>query len=523
MKFSVLSPVLRAACLGLALLSLAACAVQGTPSAQVNGKAPSRRAVPLSDSAKASLAYLSFLDHFHRMQRFLSGPMDQGAMDQLLDEQKLAAESLDQLMAVQPQPALYLEKAGLYLLNRQQLGQAKAIIKEGLERFPGDKSLRLSLVNLYNAEQRFDAAASVLEEYLQDNPDDQAASVFLARLLVDKNDPGKALAILEKIPADRQDLEVLQLTGRALALSGKTRQAHAVLERALALEPNSVETLAELAYVLEMDKDFKGAEKAYERMLTLGDPAPEVRLRLIHLNLERGNPAKALDVALQGQKSPTFLLEAAKIFMNQKAYAQASAVLDQLDAQAQTRPEILFYRAAIAFEGENDPEKALGFMTQVPDASPLAERGLTFRIHLLHLLGRKAEALDLAAAAKARFPHSREILLAEVGVYEEEREFDSALARLDQILAQWPGDIEILYRKGVLLDKKGDRAGAMEVMEGIIATDGTIQQLRVVSGHPLLVQSALDAVRQWRYKATRLNGEPVEVIAPIDVHFILSN
>ena len=60
-------------------------------------------------------------------------------------------------------------------------------------------------------------------------------------------------------------------------------------------------------------------------------------------------------------------------------------------------------------------------------------------------------------------------------------------------------------------------------LEGIIARDGTIQQLRVLSGHPLLVQAALDAVRQWRYKPTHLNGEPVEVIAPIDVNFILSN
>lgn len=60
-------------------------------------------------------------------------------------------------------------------------------------------------------------------------------------------------------------------------------------------------------------------------------------------------------------------------------------------------------------------------------------------------------------------------------------------------------------------------------LEGIIAKDGTIQQLKVLSGHPLLVPAAVEAVRQWRYRPTRLNGEPVEVIAPIEVNFILSN
>jgi protein TonB len=55
----------------------------------------------------------------------------------------------------------------------------------------------------------------------------------------------------------------------------------------------------------------------------------------------------------------------------------------------------------------------------------------------------------------------------------------------------------------------------------VIGTDGTVRELRVVSGHPLLVQAALQAVRQWVYKPTMLNGYPVEVESPIDVHFTL--
>jgi protein TonB len=60
-------------------------------------------------------------------------------------------------------------------------------------------------------------------------------------------------------------------------------------------------------------------------------------------------------------------------------------------------------------------------------------------------------------------------------------------------------------------------------LEGIIAKDGTVQQLRVVSGHPWLAPAALEAVRQWRYRPTYLNGEPIEVQIPIDVNFTLSN
>ncbi len=56
----------------------------------------------------------------------------------------------------------------------------------------------------------------------------------------------------------------------------------------------------------------------------------------------------------------------------------------------------------------------------------------------------------------------------------------------------------------------------------IIGKDGTIQNLQLVSGHPLLVPSATEAVKQWVYKPTLLNGEPVEVITQIDVNFTLS-
>jgi protein TonB len=56
----------------------------------------------------------------------------------------------------------------------------------------------------------------------------------------------------------------------------------------------------------------------------------------------------------------------------------------------------------------------------------------------------------------------------------------------------------------------------------IIGKDGTIQNLQLVSGHPMLVQSATEAVKQWIYKPTLLNEEPVEVITQIDVNFTLS-
>lgn len=66
------------------------------------------------------------------------------------------------------------------------------------------------------------------------------------------------------------------------------------------------------------------------------------------------------------------------------------------------------------------------------------------------------------------------------------------------------------------------RVAGVVRLQAVIGRDGRIQEVQLLSGHPLLVKAALETVRQWRYSPTLLNGEPVEVATQIDVHFILN-
>lgn len=61
------------------------------------------------------------------------------------------------------------------------------------------------------------------------------------------------------------------------------------------------------------------------------------------------------------------------------------------------------------------------------------------------------------------------------------------------------------------------------VMEAIISPQGAIEDLRVISGPPLLITAAMEAVKQWRYRPTFLNGVPCQVETTITVNFILDN
>ena len=60
------------------------------------------------------------------------------------------------------------------------------------------------------------------------------------------------------------------------------------------------------------------------------------------------------------------------------------------------------------------------------------------------------------------------------------------------------------------------------VLQAVISKQGAIENLRVLTGHPMLVPAAIEAVRQWRYRPYILNSEPVEVETQITVNFSLT-
>jgi TonB family protein len=66
------------------------------------------------------------------------------------------------------------------------------------------------------------------------------------------------------------------------------------------------------------------------------------------------------------------------------------------------------------------------------------------------------------------------------------------------------------------------REGRVE-LHAIISTAGTIESLEVISGDPFFIESAITAVREWRYRPTILNGRPIEVDTRITVIYTLSH
>jgi periplasmic protein TonB len=84
-------------------------------------------------------------------------------------------------------------------------------------------------------------------------------------------------------------------------------------------------------------------------------------------------------------------------------------------------------------------------------------------------------------------------------------------ALIHKVQPQYPAVARLMHLEGTVR------------LQAIIGKDGSVRELQVLSGNPILVQSAFAAVREWRYQPTQLNGEPVEVETYITVNFILGH
>ena len=81
---------------------------------------------------------------------------------------------------------------------------------------------------------------------------------------------------------------------------------------------------------------------------------------------------------------------------------------------------------------------------------------------------------------------------------------------------------QLIYRKDAEYPKIAKQTGARGVvtLKAMIGKDGLIKSVKVVSGHPMLTNAAVEAVKQWRYRPTLLNGQPVETETEVLINFV---
>jgi len=381
-----------------------------------------------------------------------------------------AAAVLTALAKVSPTPQVLLDLANM----QWGLGQRDAaieILSDAVRRFPDEKQLTFYLASAYQMQRRRDEALAVIGAFLATHPDDLAAHQEMASLLIDAGQFKDALVSLDKIEAIEPSAAVMFFKAKAHVGLGDRQTAMADLRRAIESDRNMMAAWAELGFLQEQEKDYKGALETYTTILGLGEEGPEVWARLVKLNLKLKNPSKAIALMDKAPKDSGFVLEMLSAFIAEGYASEAGRLLDRMEKGAAPSPDILFYRAVVAYEGEKKPEKAIVFLTKVPESHPHYDKSISFRIQLLLETDRPSEALELARQAASRFEDKKEFRLLLALAMEKTGDAEGAAQVLTEAGEKWADDTEILYRLGVNLERRRRTPESLKIMEQIIVLD----------------------------------------------------
>lgn len=379
-----------------------------------------------------------------------------------------ADAALSRVLELDKRKEIYLELSELkWRIGKPE--EAEAILMEALARYPGDKWLTLRLADVYRLQQRYDEASALLDSKLGGASADSDILLRQARIALEAGKHAKVRDILSRLPTAGLSAEALYLRAKSESGLGQNRKAISTLRKALEKDPSYLPGVVELAYLLEMENNFAEAERAYMRLIELGETSTEAWVKLIELNLKLNNPEKALTLAQIGPQDKAFLLEAARLFLSQKFFDEAAEVLGPLAHGNPVDPEVRFFLALLEYEGRRDPQAALTQLEWIPQESPYHPRAFGFRAQILFAQEHPQQALDTLQQARKQYPDEPEFpdlqawILSSLGRHAEAEQV------LTQALAVWPESGSLLYRLGLVQEDQGRSIEALLTMERVIS------------------------------------------------------
>ena len=381
-----------------------------------------------------------------------------------------AQQTLAGLAEIHPSPDLAVELANLQW-GQNEREKATATLERALTQFPQARQIAFYLANAYQMRRMPEKAIQTLERFLAAHPKDPGALQELASLHEDAGKHKEAAEILSRIPEADRDATALYLMAKSEAGLGRDKEAIAHLRAAVDKDPSFMAAWVDLAGLLERAGDTKGAEEAYRKMLALGEDSPEVQAKLVRLAIKEKNPAKAIALLKESQPAKPQLLDAMSALVEGGYVKQAKQVLGMLETADPAAPDLLFYKAVLAYEGDKNPRDAMTILARVPVSNPNYDKSLTFRIQIASEVNDLAKAKALAAEGRQRFPDRKEFAGLEAALFDKGGDTAKAAAILEEALKTWTDDIDLLYRYGVALEKLKRRGEARAVMEKIVSKD----------------------------------------------------
>ena len=406
--------------------------------------------------------------------------------------------------------ALYLFGRGRLLAADGDYQNAIAALLRATQFDPDAAYLRLALAEAYLDAGQEEEGRRQAEEALRLQPDFLDAELLLGNVFFRQEDDEQAIAhFLRALEIDPEEESAYLHLGIAYARQGDYEKGAAYLKTALERHPDAVgvaltlarlyremgqnslakdlyQTLidsspeflpaySEFASLLEDNKKIESAIDVYRQLLALRPDSPGIRhhvARLLILNNRFDEALAELNTILD--LAPDDLDALRKVGLIYFEQSKWDAAAEAFSAILKIRPDlhaIQFY-LGLALERQGKWQDALEAFQQISADAEVYGDALPHQAYLLHQLGHGGAAVDLLQGQLATGGEFKPELFSYLAtLYQENKQLDSALTAIEEGLTVHPEDIGLLYHRGLLYERRGERDKATAAMRQVLQAD----------------------------------------------------
>jgi tetratricopeptide (TPR) repeat protein len=439
--------------IGLCLcLTLSGCASLGKVTALATGK-------PAPETPKA-LAYY----HFLKAQQLLAYDDVTGAITQY----KLAVKNDPNA------PSLHLELAALY--QRQgKIKLALAQAQRSIQLNPKQQDAYFLLAGLHVGLNQLQDATREYERILKLNPENKEARLFLATLYAQQRRYPQAIhAIQQLLRLDPQLTVGYYYLGRIYLETNHLQDAKREFMRVLTIDPTFVPAMFDLGTTLEREHQYRRALILYRRIIRAQPRNTRAYASIGRLYLRTKRYAKAKKVFRKVQdlekNDPAVNFNIGLIYLEQKLPHEAIHLLRPLLSHPRYENRARYF-IGMALE-ETGKFKAASREYQLVSRS--SREFIQARLRLSYLnfqMGDKKQAARILNELQSMAPGQEDIYLTKSYFYEEDNQWDRAIATLQTGLTKVRRPAEIHFRLAVLYEKQKNRAGSIQQIKKVLELD----------------------------------------------------
>ncbi len=380
-----------------------------------------------------------------------------------------AVESLRKAQELDPESDTLRAELVSLLVQAGRMDEALKAAREAVARSEKDIRARLLLAGILATKGDTGEAEKVYRGILEIDPHHGESLLFLSTILIQEKRREEAAELLAQHVAHEPDSVMGHYYyGKVLLDLGRFKEAEEELKRVIGLRPHFEAAQFELARLYRRLSQTGKAEMIYQELIEQNPYSDSARDELARLYLGRGDEEKAVEV-LNGApgakgRGPVKL---GLLYLKDKKLEQSISVFEGIIAAEPDNQTALFYLGSVHDEAQH-PDLAIKYLKLV---GPGSEHYESARLRLAFVLeeeGKKSEAAQAVLEALSHLPDRPDLHLALATLREGMDKLELALATVDEGLKHEPEHTELLFRKGIILDKLKRRGEALEVMQSVL-------------------------------------------------------